>query len=169
MKLDIACGQNKKEGFTGIDSIKVAGVDIVHDLDKFPWPFEDNSVEEINCSHYLEHTGDLCRFMDECYRILIPGGKMQVVSPYYTSVRCWQDPTHKRAISEMTFMYFNAGWRLSQKLDHYPIRCDFDFTYGYSINAPWNQKAEEARNFAITHYVNVVSDIFVTLTKRTPT
>ena len=54
-KLDLACGGAKKEGFTGVDIADIEGVDIVHDLNIYPWPFEDGSVEEINCSHYVEH------------------------------------------------------------------------------------------------------------------
>ena len=33
----------------------------------------------------------------------------QIWAPYYTSMRCWQDPTHTRAISEATFLYANKG------------------------------------------------------------
>ena len=60
MKLDIACGQNKQKGFTGVDIAPGNGVDIVWDLEQFPWtPFKDNSVEEFYVSHYAEHTKDL--------------------------------------------------------------------------------------------------------------
>ena len=54
LKLDLGCGQNPKEGFDGVD---LYGEKAKHkvDLFKFPWPFEDASVEEINCSHFLEH------------------------------------------------------------------------------------------------------------------
>lgn len=166
MKLDLACGQRKREGFLGVDRLQLDGVDIVHDLDVFPWPWEDDSVEEINCMHYLEHVPDLIPFMDECYRILAPGGTMFVIAPYYASVRATQDPTHKRAISEMSFMYFNKGWRDTNLLDHYQITCDFDFTYGYQFVPAWQNRSEEARAFALAHYMNVVLDIHVTLTKR---
>lgn len=54
-KIDLACGQSKKEGFFGIDVADVPGVDLVHDLTIYPWPIEDNSVDEIHCSHYIEH------------------------------------------------------------------------------------------------------------------
>ena len=54
-RIDLACGQNKREGFIGVDIVSAPGVDIVHDLNVYPWPFEDNSVDEINCSHYIEH------------------------------------------------------------------------------------------------------------------
>jgi SAM-dependent methyltransferase len=55
LKLDLACGQNKVEGFKGVDRVALEGVDYVVDLQEYPWPFEDNSVDEIYCSHYIEH------------------------------------------------------------------------------------------------------------------
>jgi predicted SAM-dependent methyltransferase len=165
VKVSLACGQNKPEGFIGVDVEKVDGVDVVANLEQFPWPFADDSVDEIECSHYVEHTPDLNAFMDECYRILKPGGKMHIVAPYYSSIRAWQDPTHKRAISEMTFFYYNKGWRDSNKLDHYGIKSNFDFQWGYAWDNYWGQRSEESRAFALRHYINVVSDIYVTLEK----
>lgn len=168
IKLDIGCGQNKKEGFTGIDKIKLPGVDVVWDLEKFPYPFDNDSVDEIHCSHYVEHTSDLNAFMDEIFRIMKPGSKALIIAPYYSSIRAWQDPTHKRAISEITFMYYNKDFRDKNKLDHYGIKSDFDFVFGYAVSQPWASKSEEARTFAIRHYINVVDDIHMTLTKRIP-
>ena len=81
-------------------------------------------------------------------------------------MRCWQDPTHKRAISEATFLYFNKEWRKANNLSHYNIESDFDFVYGYDIAPEWANRSEEARSFAIKHYTNVINDIHVTLTKR---
>ena len=128
VKIDLACGQNKTDGgYFGIDKVPGDKVDAVVDLEQFPWPIESDSAEDIVCNHYVEHTTDLIKFMDEVYRILKPGGKMKVVAPYYTSIRCWQDPTHKRAIGDATFLYFNKGWRDVNKLDHYDIKSDFDF------------------------------------------
>jgi len=166
LKLNLACGQRKEEGYFGVDIAPGDTVDAVVDLEQFPWPIESDSAEDIICSHYVEHTPDLIKFMDEVYRILKPGGKIKIVAPYYTSMRCWQDPTHKRAISEASFLYFNKVWRDTNKLDHYNIQSDFDYTYGYDISPTWASKHEEARNYAILHYNNVVNDIHVVLTKR---
>lgn len=165
MKLDLACGQNKQPGFKGVDIAPGPGVDFVVDLEKFPWaPFEDDSVEEFYASHYVEHTPDLLKFMDEIWRIAIDGAKVTFVAPYYTSIRAWQDPTHKRAISEATWMYFNREWRKANKLDHYPVKCNFEVTnMVVFFNPPWDKKSEEARQFAQQHYVNVISDIMVEL------
>ena len=166
VKLNLACGQIKIDGFTGVDKVKTDAVDIVHDLETFPWPFESGSVDEVHCSHYVEHTTDLIAFVDELWRIMKQGAKATIIAPYYMSVRCWQDPTHKRAISEMSFMYFNRGWRSANKLDHYAIKSDFDFTYGYQMTPDWASRSEEARVFAMRHYFNVIQDIHVVLTKR---
>jgi SAM-dependent methyltransferase len=165
-KLDIACGQNKVPGFYGVDIAKTDVVDLVHDLENFPWPFPDNSVDEAVCNHYIEHTKDLIKFMDEIYRILKPGAKILIRAPYYNSMRAWQDPTHTRAISEATFLYYNKDWRMTNKLDHYPIKSDFDYSFGYDFTPDWAMRAEEARAFAVRHYTNVVSDIQAILAKK---
>lgn len=164
VKLDIACGKNKKNGFTGVDIWE--GADIVANLEKFPWPFEDNSVDEIFCSHYIEHTPDLVSFANELYRILKIDGKAEIIAPYYSSIRAWQDPTHLRAISENTYLYFSKDWRVINRLDHYPIVADFDFESSYVIDPAWQDKSDDELKFAIKHYINVVSDIRTILTKR---
>lgn len=166
IKINIACGQNKEEGFIGIDKVKTKVTDIVHNLETFPWPLEDNYADEVVCSHYVEHTKDLIKFMDEIYRITKVGAKVTIIAPYYSSIRAWQDPTHLRAISEWSFAYFNKNWRVLNNLDHYDIKSDFDFTFGYQVDPAWATRAEEARVFAMKHYINVVTDIHVTLTKR---
>jgi tetratricopeptide (TPR) repeat protein len=165
-QLDIACGKNRKPGFTGVDIWD--GADIVADLEKFPWPFEDNSVDEIFCSHYIEHTPDLISFVNELYRIMKVGAKAEIIAPYYSSIRAWQDPTHLRAISENTYLYFSKQWRTINKLDHYPITADFDFECNYYLDQAWQGKSDAEVQFAIKHYINVVSDIRAVLTKRKP-
>ena len=164
-RLDVACGSNKTPGFFGVD---IAGndVDVIWDLEKFPWPFPDNSVDEIVCNHYIEHTKDLIAFMNELYRIMVPGGTAIIRAPYYNSMRAWQDPTHVRAISEATFLYYNQDWLKANKLDHYPIKCNFDFSYGYDFAPDWAMRSEESKAFAVRHYTNVVMDIQAVLIKK---
>lgn len=163
MKLDIGCGQRKQPGFKGADIVSSPEVDFVVDLEKFPWePFKDNSVEEVYCSHYIEHTPDLMKFMDEVWRICANDAKVTLIAPYYSSARAWQDPTHRRAISEASFLYYDKDWRVTNKLDHYPIKSNFKMEkIVVFFNPPWDKKTEEARQFAQQHYWNVISDILV--------
>ena len=126
-------------GWVNIDISPEVNPDHILDLLTFPWSIEkfegtsinrtipNGVVDEIYCSHFLEHIGDeIIPFMDEAWRVLIPGGLFRIRSPYYTSIRAVQDPTHKRFISEAMFQYFNAEGRKKMGVDHYPIKSDFD-------------------------------------------
>jgi len=168
MKLDLACGRNKRPGFKGVDMISIPGhVDVVWNLNVYPWPFAQfESVSHINCAHFLEHVEDIIKFMNECYRIMKNGARMDIVCPYYTSIRAWQDPTHVRAITQDTFLYFNKSWRREHGLDHYNITTDFNYEFAFHLNDEWKEKAEEEKIFAIKHYFNVVDDIHVVLFKN---
>ncbi len=173
VKVDLACGQNKQPDHIGVD---IAGdCDIKHDLfNDFPYPFEDNSVDEIHCSHFIEHIpmeyingkDKLFAFIDEVYRILKVGGKATLIFPCATSTRAFQDPTHRRFIPAATAYYFNKSWRDVNKLDHYNVQCDFDFQVGEAVNGNWQIRSNEAKQFAGQHYWNVVDDLYFILTKR---
>lgn len=181
--LDLGCGQRKAEiqYFTenlqitptkviGLDIASCEDVDIVHDLTVFPYPIEDNSIDVIYSSHFVEHLDGIERmkFFNECYRILKPEGKMRLLHPYYKSVRAVQDPTHKwPPIAENSYFYWDKSWRELNKLDHYPITCDFEFNIFYVWqDGTVANKNEETRNFFIDKYWNVVADMIVDLTKR---
>lgn len=186
LKLSLACGQRKPEGFKGVDIAPAEGVDYIQDLLQFPWSqFADNSVDEIECSHFVEHIphgngyhDPFFKFFDEIYRILKPAefspdnpniptkGFVNIVAPYYSSMRAWQDPTHQRAISEATFLYLNKEWRVANALDHYDVHCDFDFSYGYAMNPEWQTRSQETQGFAMRNYINAITDIQVMLVKR---
>ncbi len=55
IRLDIGCGHNKQPGFVGMDVRSGPGIDVVQNLELFPWPFPDNSVSVAVASHVLEH------------------------------------------------------------------------------------------------------------------
>lgn len=173
--LDLGCGNNKQPGFKGVDITKKGTqADVACDLLEYPWPFKDNSVEQVFASHYLEHLphinswdDHLFRTMNEVYRILKKGGLATFITPYYTSQRAIQDPTHQRSIGEATYLYFTKAWRKINKLEHYPIKCDFEIVkIDHSVTEEYQGHAQEAVQYAATHYWNVISDIVVVLKKK---
>lgn len=178
MKLDLGCGQNKKEGFIGIDAIAKCNPDVVWDLRKTPWeidgvPIADQSVEEVFSSHFLEHLSGWERmpFMNELWRVMKVDAKATFVFPYGLHKRAVQDPTHAwPTLVEESFMYFNRGWRELNKLDHYPLTCDFDFTYGYALDEGepllLGSRAQQFQMMAVKHYVNSVADLQIVMTRR---
>lgn len=106
MNLDIGCGKNKKKGFVGLDRVKMIGVDIVCDLDKERIPLNDNSVDEIYSMHFMEHTNDLLKTMEEVWRVCRSNAKITIAVPYFKSVGAFRDPTHKQFFTYNTFDHF---------------------------------------------------------------
>jgi hypothetical protein len=171
IKLDLGCGDRKQDGFIGVDKYKTASTDKLVDLFKFPWPWKDGTVDEVHCSHFFEHVPAAVRpkFMDELHRILKKGAKATIICPYGGSVRSMQDYTHEwPPIFAESFLYFNKKWRTENKLTHglYAMTCDFDFGYGFSLDADLVVRSNETQSYAMKHYFNAATDIQVTLTKR---
>lgn len=80
VKLDIGCGENSKfdkdNNYVGMD-VYDCGQAILWDA-REGLPFPDNSIGEINTSHFLEHLSEdeIYPFLAECLRVLQPKGKM---------------------------------------------------------------------------------------------
>lgn len=166
-RLDLGCGPKKKEGFVGVDSIKFEGVDVVADLRK-PWKWKDSTVDEVHCSHFLEHLTGVERvtFFNELYRVLKKDGKATIIVPSWTSERAYGDPTHQwPPVVGMSFYYLDKNWRAANA-PHCGYNCDFQFIGGNSLANPWHLKTQEVQAFAQTHYLNVAQDMHVTLTKK---
>jgi len=110
--VDIGCGANKAgEHFFGIDYRALPGVDLVQDLEKFPWKVPSESFNTAVSSHVIEHInpaqGVFIKFMNEAWRILKPEGEFIIGAPYATSVGMFRDPTHCNFINEETWSYFD--------------------------------------------------------------
>lgn len=110
--LDIGCGNRKLPGATGIDSLALPAVDIVHDLDIFPWPVQSGSMDLVFANHYLEHANDVLKTLGEIHRILKPEGRLVVQVPYFRSVDAVTDPTHRHFFTANTLDYVIEGTKL---------------------------------------------------------
>lgn len=110
--VDIGCGANKtgKDWF-GIDYRKLPGVDLVQDLEKFPWAVPSESFNTAVANHVIEHInpshGIFISFMNEAWRILKKDGEFLIGAPYATSSGMLRDPTHCNFINEETWSYFD--------------------------------------------------------------
>lgn len=109
--IDLGAG-NIPKGRLTID--RHGKVDMLMDLDDKAmfFPFPENSIESIISHHCLEHIGDgFLNLMDECYRILKPGGKFRIIVPLFPSFSAVTDPDHKRYFTTETLLSFehNAG------------------------------------------------------------
>ena len=106
MKLNIGCGPDIRAGYVNMDAVPLPGVDVRHDLNCLPWPFADDTFDEVYASHVLEHVADLTQTMAEIRRICRPGARIQIRVPHFSCGVSHRDPTHRRLFSYFTFDYF---------------------------------------------------------------
>lgn len=110
MKLNLGCGDIPREGYINVDKRpSLSGVDMVHDLDIYPWPFDDSSIDEVFMDQCLEHLIDRNRAMKEIHRILKKGGKAVICVPHFTWQYAYADPTHRHFFAYRTFFYYSGS------------------------------------------------------------
>jgi len=107
-KLNLGCGTDYMNGWVNVDNGNTF-CDIKHDIEVFPWPFEESSVDEIKMQHVLEHVSrdKFIPLVREMYRVCSNGAVINIVSPYAGSDNYWTDPTHKLPLTSRTFDYFD--------------------------------------------------------------
>lgn len=180
MRLDLGSGQvGPREGFEGVDKYPYEGVAFFCDLESFPWmmadihapldprglppdhPMPDSCVEGIHCAHLVEHIRDLNGFMAEMWRVCKDGAEVEISHPYQFNVRAWQDPTHVRALNEISFFYYDKEWRQERNefgadTDFVVVECDAIPESNWAEMARENPEAFER---AARNQINVISDL----------
>lgn len=108
--LDLGCGPHGKlEGAIGVDKRPAPHVDVVHDLNDFPYPFDENRFEHIEMSHILEHVAHPAQMMEEVHRIARSNATVRIVTPHYTSQLSYGDLTHYHHFGYVTFTHLCNG------------------------------------------------------------
>lgn len=143
--LNLGCGiKCKVKKGINLDVNPKVEPDVVHDLNKLPLPFEDNTFDRCIMSHIFEHLGDpwsikkpyvqwFFEFWAEIWRVLKPGGLIQFTSPNINNTLTWGDPGHTRAITLQTLSFLSKDtYELNANMDaspmtQYGIEFDFDF------------------------------------------
>lgn len=115
MQLNLGCGSQAMAGFVNVDMVKQDGVDVVHDLDVHPWPFDDGTVSQIQAIDVFEHVADAVGFMTESHRVLETGGMLVIKAPHYKCRDAFTDPTHRRFPTEYTWDYWIPGTALFER------------------------------------------------------
>ena len=102
--LDLGCGPHSKvPGSVGLDKRPAPHIDVVHDLNVFPYPFMDNEFDAIEMSHILEHVDRPLLVMNEVYRIAKSGARVRIITPHYSSQLSYGDLEHYHHFGWITF------------------------------------------------------------------
>ena len=116
LKLNLGCGENHVNGYVNVD--QHGAPDVRFNLEEFPWPWDDNSAEEVLMVHVLEHLGQTAesylKIIQEIYRICAPMAQIRIIVPHHRHEYFYSDPTHVRPITTQGMMLFcqriNRKW-----------------------------------------------------------
>jgi predicted SAM-dependent methyltransferase len=103
LRLNLGCSDSHMSGWVNVDLHEPA--DQIVDLSK-EWPWETSSVQSIKAWDVVEHLADKIHTMNECYRVLQPGGTVDLFVPTTDGRGAFQDPTHRSFWTPNDLFYF---------------------------------------------------------------
>lgn len=125
LRLNLGCSDGFLDGYVNVDrdpglrevfldkcdpykGASFIGLDLSQD--QFGgWPWENDSVDEIRAHDIFEHLPDKTFTMNESWRVLRPGGRLDIFIPTTDGRGAWQDPDHKSYWNRNTFFYYTAA------------------------------------------------------------
>ena len=123
LRLNLGCSDRLEAGFVNVDICEPA--DLVTDL-REEWPWVENSVSEIRAHDIFEHLPSQIHTMNEAFRVLKPGGKLDIIVPTTDGRGAFQDPTHVSFWNRNSFFYFEAGNPHLHRFEKaYGMKCAF--------------------------------------------
>lgn len=143
-RLDIGCGRSKRPGFVGVDIRPFDGVDVVHDLDQYPYPFADGEFDEVWADQVLEHLANPLRAVEEIWRITRGGAVVRIGVPYFRSRYAVIDPTHRNFFGVQWFDYFDPSRELCTRYGYSASRFEvasIEFDREFKPIATWHGRA----------------------------
>lgn len=105
IRINLGCGNKYIEGFIGVDRSPCLAADILCDIAR-SLPFRDNSVDEFYLDNLIEHVPDIPALMAEVVRTSTNNAKVTIITPHFTSLSSWKDPTHLHHLSYFSFDHF---------------------------------------------------------------
>ena len=106
MKLNIGCGNKKIKGYHGVDKYECDAADYICDIENEKLPFEESTIMAIILDNVIEHLFDIPTVMKELVRVSRKGAVIKIITPHFSSLSSWIDPTHIHHLSYFSFDHF---------------------------------------------------------------
>lgn len=174
MRLNLGCGGRKFPDWINVDKFPTCGPDQVVDLEQFPWPWPDNSVDEVRMFHVLEHLGAATDvylgIIKQLYRVCRDGAAIHIIVPHPRHDDYLGDPTHVRPITPESINLLsqaaNREW-LAMGAANTPLGLYIDVDFAlesatFELAEPWKEIHDLKKvsavdlQHAIRSYNNVV-------------
>ncbi len=115
--LNLGCGLLKRDFPDASRATEIVGVDIsprseadlVHDLNRFPYPLDSDSFDLILMQDILEHLEDIPGVLREVHRVARDGATVRIRTPHYSSYYAYNDPTHRRILGVFALDGFDVA------------------------------------------------------------
>lgn len=133
LRLNLGCSDSHMRGYLNVDLCEPA--DLVVDLSR-PWPWPDDTVEEIKAWDIFEHLPSKKFSMDQAYRVLVPGGRLDLFVPTTDGRGAFQDPTHQSFWTPNDLFYFCVEYAEWQR-----------FHNAYGISARFKVISQEHKEY----------------------
>jgi len=181
LNLNLGSGSKRINGFKNLDKFDTFNPDIVHDLEIFPYPFKDSSVDKVILSHVLEHIGQtpdmFNSIIKELYRICKNQTIIDITVPHPRHDDFLSDPTHVRPITPLGLSLYdkekNKQWEkenaansplgIIYNVNFKIIDVRYDLTKDYIKMVNEKKITQEELFEMIERYNNIVKQIFIRL------
>lgn len=151
LSVNLGAGTDIQPGWLNVDLVPLEGINLVHNLAIYPWPIDSNSAKQMRAVDVLEHlpnyTQDLkpgvIAFIEECHRILKPGGVLFIQTPGWKAEFLWIDPTHVRGFDIVSMDFFDPNTY-------------YGTTTGFYSECKFKVSAEELDNHNIRYWMEKI-------------
>lgn len=103
--LNLGCGLKHLPDAVNLDITPATNPDVVHDLNRLPWPLPDNHFREVLAYDVIEHLDDFIPVMEEIHRVCQDQAVVRITVPHFSCANAFTDPTHRRH-----FGYFSLDY-----------------------------------------------------------
>jgi len=115
--LNLGCGSVKQDfpeaaraaQIVGVDLSPRSQADLIHDLNRFPYPLESDAFDLVIMQDILEHLVDVPGVLREVYRVARDGAIVRIRTPHYSSYYAYNDPTHVRSFGVFALDGFDVA------------------------------------------------------------
>lgn len=106
--LNLGSGRKHVLGALNVDMVASTSPDLVHDLNRTPWPLPDDHFREVLAHDVIEHLDDVIKSLEEIHRVCRNGAVVRITVPHFSCANAFTDPTHRHYFGRFSFSYFTG-------------------------------------------------------------